>query len=40
MGDNQDHDSFFSSITLKNIDNQVPIAFDQATPSKTITTTT
>ena len=36
MGD-QDHDSIFSSITLKNIDNQIPIAFDQETPSKTIT---
>ena len=39
MGD-QDHDSFFSSIMLKNIDNQIPIAFDQATPYKTITPTT
>ena len=39
MGD-QDHDSFFSSIILKNIDNQIPIAFDQATPSKTTTPTT
>ena len=39
MGD-QDHDSFFSSIKLKNIDNQIPSAFDQATPSKTITPTT
>ena len=39
MGD-QDHDSFFSSIMLKNIDNQIPIAFDQATPSKTRTPTT
>ena len=25
---------FFSSIIFKNIDNQIPIAFDQATPSK------
>ena len=39
MGD-QDHNSFFSSIMFKNIDNQIPIAFDQATPSKTITLTT
>ena len=39
MGD-QDHDSFFSSIMLKNIDNQIPIAFDEATPSKTTTPTT
>ena len=39
MGD-QDHESFFSSIMLKNIDNQIPIAFDQATPSKTTTPTT
>ena len=39
MGD-QDHDSFFSSIMLKNIDNQIPIALDQANPSKTITSTT
>ena len=39
MGD-QDHDSFFSSIMLKNIDNQIPNAFDQATPSKTTTPTT
>ena len=39
MGD-QDHDSFFSSIMLKNIDNQIPISFDQATPSKTMTPTT
>ena len=30
----QDHDSFFSSIMLKIINNQIPIAFDQATPSK------
>ena len=36
----QDHDSFFSSIMLKIIDNQIPIAFDQATPSKTMTPTT
>ena len=33
MGD-QDPDSFLSSVMLKNIDNQIPIAFDQATPSK------
>ena len=39
MGD-QDHDSFFSSIMLKNIDNQIPIEFNQATPSKTATPTT
>ena len=39
MGD-QDHDSFFSRIMLKNIDNQIPIAFDEATPSKTTTPTT
>ena len=38
MGD-QDHDSFFSNIMLKNIDNQISIAFDQATPSKTTTAT-
>ena len=38
MGD-KDHDSFFSSTMLKNIDNQIPIAFYQATPSKTITPT-
>ena len=36
MGD-QDHDAFFSSIMLKNIDNQMLIAFDQVTPSKTMT---
>ena len=34
MGD-QDHDSFFSSIMLKNIDNQIPIEFNQATPLTT-----
>ena len=39
MGD-QDHDSFFSSIMLKNIDNQIPIEFNQATPSKTATPST
>ena len=39
MGD-QDRDSFVSSIMLKNIDNQIPIAFDEATPSKTTTPTT
>ena len=39
MGD-QDHDSFFSSIMLKNIENQIPMAFDQVTPSKTMTLTT
>ena len=33
MGD-QDHDSFFSSIMLKNIDNQIPIEFNQATHLK------
>ena len=33
MGD-QDHDSLFSSIMLKSIDNQISIALDQATPSK------
>ena len=30
----QDHDPLFSSIMSKNIDNQIPIAFDQATPFK------
>ena len=30
----QDHDPLFSSIMSKNIDNQIPIAFDQATPYK------
>ena len=39
MGD-QDHDSLFSSIMLKIIDSQIPIAFDEATPSKTTTPTT
>ena len=39
MGD-QDHDSLFSFIILKNIDNQILIAFDQATPPKTTTPTT
>ena len=39
MGD-QDHDSFFSSIMLKNTDNQIPIEFNQATPSKATTLTT
>ena len=39
MGD-QDHDSFFSSIILKNIDNQIPMEFNQATPSKRRTPTT
>ena len=39
MGD-QDHDSLFSSIMLKNIDNQIPIEFNQATPSKSATPTT
>ena len=38
--DDQDHDSFFSSIKLKNIDNQIPIAFNQVIPSKTTTLTT
>ena len=36
----QDHDSFFSNIILKNINNQIAIAFDQATPSKTVTLST
>ena len=31
---------FFSSIMLKKIDNQIPIEFNQATPSKTTTPTT
>ena len=35
----QDHD-FFSSKMLKNINNQIPIAFGQATPSKITTPTT
>ena len=39
MGD-QDHDCFFSSIMLENTGNQIPSAFDQVTPSKTITPTT
>ena len=39
MGD-QDHDSFFSSIMLKNTVNQIPTAFDEATPCKTTTPTT
>ena len=39
MGD-QDRDSFFSSIMLKNIDNQIPMEFNQATPSKTTTPAT
>ena len=39
MGD-QDHDSFFSSIMFENIDSQISIAFDQATPSKKMTPTT
>ena len=39
MGD-QDHDALFSSLMLKNIDNQIPIAFIQVTPSKKITPTT
>ena len=39
MGD-QDHDSFFSSKILKNIDNQIPIEFNQVTRSKTMTATT
>ena len=33
MGD-QDHDFFFASIILKNINNQIPIEFNQATRSK------
>ena len=36
MGD-QDHNPFFSSIMVKIIHNQIPIAFDQATLSKTTT---
>ena len=36
----QDHDSFFSHTMLKNFDNQIPIAFDQTTLSKTMTGTT
>ena len=36
----QDHDSLFSSTMLKNIDNQIPIEFNQANPSKTATPTT
>ena len=39
MGDHE-HDSFFSSIMLKNNDNQIPIAFDEAALSKTTTPTT
>ena len=39
MGD-QDHDALFSSIMLKNIYNQIPIAFVQVTPFKKITPTT
>ena len=39
IGD-QDHDSFFSNILLENTDNQIPIAFDQATPSKKMAPTT
>ena len=39
MGD-QDHDSFFSSMMLKNIDNQIPTEFNQASPSKTTAPTT
>ena len=38
MGD-QEHDSFFRNIMLKNIHNQIPIAFDQTTPSKKMTPT-
>ena len=36
----QGHDSFYSSTKLKNFDNETPIAFDQATPSKKMTPTT
>ena len=36
----QDDDFFLSSIILKNIGNQIPIEFNQATPSKTTTPTT
>ena len=32
--DEQDHDSFFNSIVLKNIGDQIPIAINQARPSK------
>ena len=35
----QDHDSFFSNIILKS-NNQIAVAFDQATPSKTVTLST
>ena len=38
--DDQEHNTFFSSIMLKNTENQIPIAFDQATVSKTTTPTT
>ena len=36
----QAHDSFFSSIMLKNFANQIPIEFNEATPSKTTTLAT
>ena len=36
----QDHDFFFASIMLKNINNQIPIEFNQATRSKTTTPAT
>ena len=39
IGD-QDHDPFFSSMLLKNTDNQIPIELNQATLSKTTTSTT
>ena len=38
--DDQDHDSFFRSIMLRNADNQIRTAFDKATPSKPTTPTT
>ena len=39
MGD-QDHDSFFISIMLENIENQIPSSFDQGTSSNKLTRTT
>ena len=39
MGD-QDHDSFFISIMLENIENQIPSSFDQGTSSNKLTPTT
>ena len=32
--DEQDHDSFFNIIVFKNIGDQIPIAINQARPSK------